>query len=477
MHEIVLFNGYLTKQKCPIQKKERQAGHGCVLKKFIKYAAFYVLRYGEYHKQGYDTQVGLWKNEEVAKTDKAVDNNSKEAVKEVGGEADGRNDRRRTDQTDNGIHEEAEQSANARIGEMGDRAAGGDRVGRVRKDTRGTRGSQENTGGTKLLGHTQKGDEHLAYINSLPLTVQVGEPRRVALEKQGKDTSLNGITEEERTKAQEQLATHGQLLMDWAKQNGISKDHTTDGRRSLRKKIVNEYYNKGSYAKGKQAFLILGLPAAGKSSLADPLAKKMDATIVEPKPVEGTDYLSKRIDSGEKAANNEDTKGANSDDTSGTESGRTIEGSGSETSGERSTEAKRGTGQEHLVSGERAAILRAGEDQDDGSVRDRDTDDLRSGEETAGERVSERGHHVSQRDDAGGTGVSSARRAVGGGNDATSKSTRHADGSTESVGRSGDTDERTGSEQSDEPTERVETEQRPKPETIRRGRFYATQAG
>ncbi|ETI86369.1 MAG: hypothetical protein Q612_NSC00306G0004 [Negativicoccus succinicivorans DORA_17_25] len=111
--------------------------------------------------------------------------------------------------------------------------------------------------------------------------MQVGDPRRVALEKQGKDTSLKGITEEERTKAQEQLATHGQLLTDWAKKNGISKDHATDERYSLRAKIIDDYYNKGSYAKGKQAFLILGLPAAGKSSLADPLADNMDAIIVD----------------------------------------------------------------------------------------------------------------------------------------------------------------------------------------------------
>ena len=561
-----------------------------------------------YHDQGYDAQVGLWKNEEVAKTEKAVDNNSKEAIKEVGGEADGRNDARANVETDTGIHEEAEQSADARSGEVGHRADGGDRVGRVRKDTRGARGSQENTGGTELLDRTQKGDEHLAYIDSLPYTVQVGKPRQAALEKQGKDTSLKGITEEERTKAQEQLAAHGQLLMDWAKKNGVSKDHATAERKKLQEKIVNDYYNKGSYAKGKQAFLILGLPAAGKSSLADPLADNMDAIIVDsdefkkrlpefangaganylheessdmanslleqvidggdnlvfpvvgktpkslqekitllkqagydvhlgymdlpmdeallratnryilegrlvnleyiqsvgdrplknfnaiknnpditdyalysndvpfgekPKLIEGTDYLSKRIDSGEKAVNNKDTKAVNSDDTSRTESGRTIEGSGSETSRERSTEAKRGMGQEHLVSGERAAVLRAGEDQDDGSVRDRDTDDLRSGEETAGERVSERGHNVSRRDDTGGTGVSSARGTVGGGDDATSRSTRHADGSTESVGRSSGNDERTGSGQPDEQAERVE--QRPKPKTIRRGRFYSTE--
>ncbi|MDU2184096.1 MAG: zeta toxin family protein, partial [Negativicoccus succinicivorans] len=164
---------------------------------------------------------------------------------------------------------------------MGDRTAGGDRVGRVRENTRVDHVARGHKEAADLLDNTQKGDEHLAYINSLPYTVQVGDPRRVALEKQGKDTSLKGITEEERTKAQEQLATHGQLLTDWAKKNGISKDHATDERYSLRAKIIDDYYNKGSYAKGKQAFLILGLPAAGKSSLADPLADNMDAIIVD----------------------------------------------------------------------------------------------------------------------------------------------------------------------------------------------------
>ena len=593
-----------------------------------------------YHAQGYDAKIGLFENtetaqpqetvqeqqpqqqkaaqekqevqpqeetthEEVAKTEKTVDNNSKEVIKEVGGEAD---DGRRNVETDAGIHEETGKRTDDRSGETGDRDARGGRVGRVRENARVDQSTSGNKETADLLGNTQKGDEHLAYINSLPYTVQVGEPRQAALKKQGKDTSLKGITEEERTKAQEQLAKHGKLLAEWADRNGNSKKHATDERHSLRAKIIDDYYNKGSYAKGKQAFLILGLPAAGKSSLADPLADNMDAIIVDsdefkkrlpefangaganylheessdmadelltrvikngdnlvfpvvgktpkslqekitllkqagydvhlgymdlpmdkallratnryilegrlvnlkyiksvgdrplknfnaiknnpditdyalysndvpfgekPKLIEGTDYLSKRIDSGEKAVNNKDTKAVNSDDTSRTESGRTIEGSGSETSRERSTEAKRGMGQEHLVSGERAAVLRAGEDQDDGSVRDRDTDDLRSGEETAGERVSERGHNVSRRDDTGGTGVSSARGTVGGGDDATSRSTRHADGSTESVGRSSGNDERTGSGQPDEQAERVE--QRPKPKTIRRGRFYSTE--
>jgi len=59
------------------------------------------------------------------------------------------------------------------------------------------------------------------------------------------------------------------------------KKHTTAERRELRANIINDYYNQGTYAKGRQAFLILGLPAAGKSSLADPLAKNMQAIIVD----------------------------------------------------------------------------------------------------------------------------------------------------------------------------------------------------
>ena len=62
---------------------------------------------------------------------------------------------------------------------MGDRTAGGDRVGRVRENTRVDQVARGNKEAADLLDNTQKGDEHLAYINSLPYTVQVGEPPKL----------------------------------------------------------------------------------------------------------------------------------------------------------------------------------------------------------------------------------------------------------------------------------------------------------
>ena len=64
-------------------------------------------------------------------------------------------------------------------GKMGTGEMGSSRVGRVREDTRvkGERGSAMQGDGSDTAGI--KGREHLAYINSLPYTVQVGEPPKL----------------------------------------------------------------------------------------------------------------------------------------------------------------------------------------------------------------------------------------------------------------------------------------------------------
>lgn len=222
-------------------------------------------RLAVHREQGYDAQARLSENESVAKTQETVDNDSRDS-KQSGGET---NDGRGTNQADNGIHEETEQPTDARSGKMGNRTTGGNRVGRVRQDARSDTNAERNIEYAKDLGHTKEGDAHIAYIHSLPYTVKVGEPRRVKLEAEGKDTGLGGIVADERVAAQNQMNEHGVLLVEWAKEHGISKKHTTAERRELRANIVDDYYNQGSYAKGKQAFLILGLPAAGKSSLDD----------------------------------------------------------------------------------------------------------------------------------------------------------------------------------------------------------------
>ena len=222
-------------------------------------------RLAVHREQGYDAQARLSENESVAKTQETVDNDSRDS-KQSGGET---NDGRRPSQADNGIHEETEQPTDDARNKSVHRVHG---LG-------GFRGIQQSTGNNQAaertgrqsdnLGHTKEGDAHIAYIHSLPYTVKVGEPRRVKLEAAGKDTGLGGIAADERVAAQNQMNEHGVLLVEWAKEHGISKKHTTAERRELRANIVDNYYNQGSYAKGRQAFLILGLPAAGKSSLDD----------------------------------------------------------------------------------------------------------------------------------------------------------------------------------------------------------------
>ena len=509
----------------------------------------------EYYQNGYDVESGIIGESDkrfidqereqekakesdtpIAKTQETVDNDSRDS-KQSGGETNGRDDSRGNAGTDESVHEEIEQPTDARSGKMGNRATGSNRVGGVRQDARSDTNAERNIEYAKDLGHTKEGDAHIAYINSLTYTVKVGEPRRVKLEAAGKDTGLGGIAADERVAAQNQMNEHGVLLVEWAKEHGISKTHTTAERRELRANIVDDYYNQGVYAKGKQAFLILGLPAAGKSSLADPLAKNMQAIIVDsdefkkrlpefengaganylheessdmadalldkvtdngdnlvfpivgktadslqakidllkqkgydvhlgyvdlpmdeallratnryilegrlvnleyiqsvgnrpldnfhefknhsditdyalynndvafeesPKLVEGQDYLSDAYQV--KEAEN---------DASGTERAGTGSGRSGEESRERSTETKRGTSQEHLVSGERAAVLRAGENQDDGQVRDSDTDTVRSGESETGEGVRTRTSDGNRGDNPRGDGMDASRDTDG----------------------------------------------------------------
>ena len=222
-------------------------------------------RLAVHREQGYDAQARLSENESVAKTQETVDNDSRDS-KQSGGETNGRDDARGNAGTDESVHEETEQPTNARRGKMGNRTTGGNRVGSVRQDARSTGESSASTGEKAA---TVKGQEHVAYINSLTYAVKVGGPRRVKLEAEGKDTGLGGIVADERVAAQNQIKLHGDLLVAWAKKHGISKKHITPERKKHQQQLIDDYYNQGVYAKGKQAFLILGLPAAGKSSLDD----------------------------------------------------------------------------------------------------------------------------------------------------------------------------------------------------------------
>lgn len=56
----------------------------------------------------------------------------------------------------------------------------------------------------------------------------------------------------------------------------------TPERQALREKVAEELYGDGAAVKDRDATLILGPPAAGKSAIADPIVKKMGALLIDP---------------------------------------------------------------------------------------------------------------------------------------------------------------------------------------------------
>lgn len=58
-------------------------------------------------------------------------------------------------------------------------------------------------------------------------------------------------------------------------------DINTEERKELRLDIIKELYGKGAKKKEKQAYLIIGLPASGKSSMANPLEAETGSLIVD----------------------------------------------------------------------------------------------------------------------------------------------------------------------------------------------------
>ena len=134
-------------------------------------------------------------------------------------------------------------------------------------------------------GRPNLAEQFTAYVRQLRenAKVLVGTYRTEALEKAGKDAGLSSITKEERAKAKRQMLAQDRLLREWVDANGDAQKNNINNpeRTKLEKKLVSDYYNKGTYAHDKQAYLILGLPAAGKSSLADPLSVQKKALIVD----------------------------------------------------------------------------------------------------------------------------------------------------------------------------------------------------
>ena len=133
---------------------------------------------------------------------------------------------------------------------------------------------------------TKSGEAFVSYARLLRdnAKVLVGIYRTKALQRVGKDTGSSSITKEEFTKAQKQMRAQDRILRKWVDANGDAKIHNENNthRIGLEKRLIGGYYKThGPYNRDKQAYLILGLPAAGKSSLADPLAKQKRALIVD----------------------------------------------------------------------------------------------------------------------------------------------------------------------------------------------------
>lgn len=219
--------------------------------------------------------------------------------------------------------------------------------------------------------------------------------------------------------------------------------------------------------------------------------------------------FNKGVDKQETKENNEDnnavinstTKGADENDTGRPERSSGSRGrqgeertAGTQEKGKDDTGAGRGVDSKHVGDVEQASVLRSGENQNDNEVRQSHSDDMERGKGTGEDKVQPHrsGSDVRLRERRSDDGQST-RNAVKGRDDTTGTDSGHENGSTESVGRTSGDEGGTGKKQTGESSESVnkekaakekvdkeETEitkeknnERPKPEAIRRGRFYS----
>lgn len=219
--------------------------------------------------------------------------------------------------------------------------------------------------------------------------------------------------------------------------------------------------------------------------------------------------FNKGVDKQETKENNEDnnavinstTKGADENDTERPERSSGSRGrqgeertAGTQEKGKDDTGAGRGVDSKHVGDVEQASVLRSGENQNDNEVRQSHSDDMERGEGTGEDKVQPHrsGSDVRLRerrsDDS-----QSTRNAVKGRDDTTGGDTGPENGSAESVGRTSGDERGTGKKQTGKSPESVDEEkadkesvdkeeteitkeknnERPKPEAIRRGRFYS----
>ena len=105
----------------------------------------------------------------------------------------------------------------------------------------------------------QTSDGHMAWIESHPFKY---------------DDSLSVEKNIERAE---------KLAKEYMDKFGSTDQINTPERQELRSKIMNELYNKNidKRQKGHEAFLIVGLPASGKSTISDPLVEEKGALLVD----------------------------------------------------------------------------------------------------------------------------------------------------------------------------------------------------
>jgi len=81
---------------------------------------------------------------------------------------------------------------------------------------------------------------------------------------------------------EENAAIAQQLAKDFLAKFGETTQINTPARIALRRSIIEELYGDGAKKKERQAFIVMGLPASGKSSaVAEPLAKEHGALIID----------------------------------------------------------------------------------------------------------------------------------------------------------------------------------------------------
>lgn len=80
----------------------------------------------------------------------------------------------------------------------------------------------------------------------------------------------------------ENAAIAQRLAREFLDKFGETYEINTDERKALRRRVIEELYGDGAEKKERKAFIVMGLPASGKSSaVAEPLAKENGALIID----------------------------------------------------------------------------------------------------------------------------------------------------------------------------------------------------